>query len=210
MTTMAYNATPHGKLGASPHYAMFGCELVLPGWQRVVDAGGREHKLTALTRVRMESAVRAQLRTFEEGRLEQTEAPNVKVGDWVRWKLSEDEANHHYGSATITSTVKLQPKWSLPGKVVAMNANGTRVTILPLGRSREQQRDVAITQVQILPTEIPASLATLVMKNIQAETPRIPRKYLNLPPETPKKVPLTKIVEEAAAARNADEMARLL
>lgn len=28
---MAYNATPHGRLGASPHFAMFGVEMVLPG-----------------------------------------------------------------------------------------------------------------------------------------------------------------------------------
>eukprot|EP00915_Cephaloidophora_sp_WS-2016_P008841 GHVH01012484.1.p1 GENE.GHVH01012484.1~~GHVH01012484.1.p1 ORF type:complete len:277 (-),score=20.49 GHVH01012484.1:421-1251(-) len=116
IVTMAYNATPHGRLGSSPHYAMFGSELMLPGWQDLKEYPTQEHRLNALVQERLTRAVQARLREFDSwGVSERRKA--VKPGDWVRYKLGEGERYTHVTPTGATVTRKHQPKWSLPCKV---------------------------------------------------------------------------------------------
>jgi hypothetical protein len=121
-----------------------------------------------------------------------------QIGDWVRFKLSEDERSHHFGSARVTNSVKLQPRWSLPTKIVSVADK--RVTVQLLGRPGEPSRDVPITQIELMPTEIPESLAALQMDNIVAETPRLMRK--RMPPQ--RHVNVEEIITTAIDRRKRD------
>ncbi len=200
MATWAYNATPHGRLGASPHFAMFGCEMGLPGWQKLTLPGGRERKLASIIRVRLECAVRARLREFETFRPRAREGTEVvKEGDWVRFKLSPSEAAQHSGSAGMTTTEKLQPRWSLPAKV--LEVKDKQLTIQLLGRPNEPQRDIALTQVEILPTEIPQCLAELQMENIVNEAPRVAREHLRGVPKVTGRQAVGEVVTQAVRMR---------
>jgi hypothetical protein len=204
IATWAYNATPHGRLGASPHFAMFGVEMILPGWQRLTLPGGRESKMSSLMRVRLENAVRARLREFEEFRPRPRETSfDVKVNDWVRFKLSPTEAAQHAGSALVTTTEKLQPRWSLPAKVVSVRDK--RVTVQLLGRPNEPQRDVPMTQIELMPTEIPESLAELHMSNITNESPRQARLHLRGVPRGAASQQFGDVVDTAVRMRIARE-----
>ena len=62
----------------------------------------------------MEGAVRARLREFEEFKKEKgpSELRSFREGDWVQFKLSEDEPASHFGSAGTTTTIKLQPRFA--------------------------------------------------------------------------------------------------
>ena len=190
--TMVYNATPHGRLGASPHYAMFGCEMVFPGWQKLAGYATQDSKTGAATRLRIEAAIRARLRDFETYKVTARRA-TVRPGDWVRFQLGLGEKRSHYGSAGTTETEKWQPRWSLPCKVEQVKSGTVLVRLL--GRPHEPTRKVPYTQIQVLPTEIPASIAGLNVRNIESEAPRFPLKYRIPPGEDP--VTFAEVAEKA-------------
>ena len=119
--TMVYNATPHGRLGASPHFAMFGTEMVFPGWQKLTSYPTQETRLESASKVRIQGAVRARLREFESFGVAERRR-TLKEGDWVRFKLGEYEKRSHFGSAATTETEKWQPRLSLPCKVESVKS----------------------------------------------------------------------------------------
>jgi len=62
--TMIYNATSHGVLGVSPYYAMFGQELMLPGWQELKNHSQKHEARANNTAFRISQALNALLRDF--------------------------------------------------------------------------------------------------------------------------------------------------
>jgi len=113
--TMCYNATPHPNLGASAYYAMFGSELMFPGWQKLSVHVTQKDKFHNLLGVRLEALVRTRVREIQCLKVpEEDNSGALKVGDWIWYKLGDYERNSHFGSASITDTCKLQPRWSWP------------------------------------------------------------------------------------------------
>lgn len=169
--TMACNATPHPALGASPHFAMFGTELTLPGWQDLTEALDIKSKQSNLHACRMDAAVREVLRHHERAnKLEEDTIPEiVKPGDWVRWKLGPYEKLSAAGSATITTTHKLQPRWSLPSKV--LKVVDKCAIVQPLGSVFNTVRRAPLAHLRLLPTDLPRSLVHLNLENIAQERP---------------------------------------
>jgi hypothetical protein len=169
-STMAYNATPHSAIGASPHFAIFGCELALPGWQTLDESPDLATKQKNIHAVRMDAAVRQVLLHHKVFCASPDEEPeSVKPGDWVRWKLGGYEKSSVAGSAAITSTLKFQPKWSLPAKVVSVRDKVAQLQ--PLGSVFSTLRRAPIRQLRLLPTRMPSSIAHLNLENIFREKP---------------------------------------
>jgi len=179
--TMCYNATPHQNLGASPYYAMFGTEMLFPGWQKLTSHGSQSDKFANLLKVRLEAVMRSRVRELQELKVpEGDKFSDVKEGDWCWYKLGDYEKNCHYGSANITDTIKLQPRWSLPCKVVEIKKG--QVLVQALGSPNEPYRRVPKMQLRVIPTNIPKSLAHLNIKNIIKDAPRIPVEHRRIIP----------------------------
>ena len=180
VATTCYNATPHPSLGASPYYAMFGSEMMFPGWQKLSTHAAQIDKFRNLLGVRLQAVMRARVRELEKTQVpEEDNSGALKVGDWVWYKLGEYEKNSHFGSANITNTTKLQPRWSWPCKVLEIR-NGKQLLVQSLGSPQDAPRLVPLTQARLIPTDIPKSLAALQLKNIQIEAPRIPPSHRKL------------------------------
>jgi hypothetical protein len=77
-----------------------------------------------------------------------------------------------------------------------------RITVQALGKPREPTREVPKTQVELMPTEIPASLAQLQLENIRRETPKAPKRWRVAQPG--QKIPLEKIVQHANDEKSAE------
>lgn len=167
--TLAYNATPHPAIGASPHYAMFGGELSLPGWQALNATPTVQQKQENLHAVRMDAAVR-QVMQHHEIFLKTKDVVDdmIKPGDWVRWKLGGYEKLSAAGSAAVTTTHKLQPKWSLPAKV---RVKDKVADLQLLGSVFSTLSRAPLTQLRLMPTELPRSLVHLNLENIAREKP---------------------------------------
>ena len=180
--TTVYNATPHGRLGCSPFYAMFGSEMMFPGWQNLVSHPKQEQKLANMEAVRIRHAIESRLKEFDQYRINGTNKL-VRVGDWIRYKLGDYEKNSHFGSAHVTDTVKFQPRWSFPCKV--MNVRGSQVTVQMLGAPYEPTRKVPMKLIRIMPTEIPVSLAKVNIDNMKFEQARFPVQYRHVGSRAP-------------------------
>ena len=177
--TMCYNATPHPNLGASPYYCMFGTEMMFPGWQKLSVQLAQQDRFRNLLRVRLEALMRSRVRELESIKVpEGDNVHDIKVGDWVWYKLSEYEKDSHYGSANITLTKKLQPRWSWPCKVKEVRKK--QLLIQSLGNPAEPPRLVPLMHTRLIPTNIPKSMAALHLKSIDIEAPRIPPSHRKL------------------------------
>ena len=178
--TMVYNAMPHERLGSTPHYAMFGCELTFPGWQDMVQLPSKEEILANHRQNLLKGLVREFVRKLEKLAITPKSDP-IKVGDWVRFKMSDYERNNHAGSALVTTSVSLQPVWSLPAKVNHVHKGQLEVQLL--GQPDNIPRKVPMKYVRKLPMSIPASIASLNVQNILWDTPRKFRNTRSIPLE---------------------------
>ena len=103
-------------------------------------------------------------------RIQSHAAPHlVKEGDWVIFKLGELQRQNLHGVSRTTDTLKSQPRWSLPAKVVGVQ--DLQLTVHLLG---DPVRDIKIPlrQTRVLPTDIPRCLADLVKKDIRYDAPK--------------------------------------
>ena len=199
--TSVYNATPHGRLGASPYYAMFGCEMMFSGWQRLASHPTQVDRLANNEETRIESLVRCRLREFETLQ-NATEDRVVKPGDWVRFKLGDYERNSHFGSAATTTTVKFQPRWSWPAKVLEVKKGQAKVQLL--GSPTHSTRLIALKMLRVMPTEIPSSIAGLNIQNIRIEAARIPLERQVIPNvyDVPLEAVMKTVREQALQAKD--------
>jgi len=123
---------------------------------------------------------------------------DIKVRDWCWYMLGEYEKNCHFGSATITSTVKLQPRWSWPCKVLEVRKK--QVMVHSLGDPKEAPRLVPKKQARVIPTDIPRSLAHKNIKNIRREAPMIPVEHRVVTPRGD--VSMDKVIQVARSERD--------
>ena len=176
--TMVYNATPHGNLGVSPYFALFGQELMLPGWQELKSHSQKHEAKANNTAFRISQALNALLRNFQSLKDVKVDQ-EMCVGDWVQFKLSEYEKNTKSGSAAITSATAYQPKASVPYKIISIKDK--QAVLQRLGNPKGEVRKAPLVHMRKLPTVIPESLARLTVENLVVEQPRLQNKYKKLP-----------------------------
>ena len=181
---LAYNATPHPDLGASPYYAMFGREAVLPGWQRIMQPSDQEDKLLNLQQMRTDAIVRKLLRDDVISQRPIVPSRLFKVGDWVRWPLPVYQRRAVASSPSTEQSLKLVPKWSLPGRVTAVKSH--QLLVQPLGAPPSRDpRVVPLSVVQKIPTSIPRSLAKLNLADIRRSAASLPMRVRSTPVSDP-------------------------
>lgn len=159
-----HNTTPHSSTGVSPHFALFGTEPSLPGWQRYRASDPIQRERLQETRLR---AIYAdQLRRESPGLMKETK---FCVGDWiVYWR-----GNHRHLEDVTTEQVvsnKFSSEWSLPARVVEVKDKVLMVH--PWGRPNTRHQ-VPITKLRILQGEVPPSLQLLNLRLLEIEEPHL-------------------------------------
>ena len=166
----AYNATPHSAIGCTPHYAVFGNEPIFPGWQELKEYSDMKTNIRNIKKKRHDDIVN-RLTDKERAKCIRSsgKSQNFKVGDWIIYQLSDYERRVQSVLSEKAESLKLQPHWSLPVKVVEINDNVLKVN--SIGSGNKSTREVSKSCCKILPTRVPESLIPLIKENIQFEVP---------------------------------------
>eukprot|EP00921_Rhytidocystis_pertsovi_P026402 GHVQ01042596.1.p1 GENE.GHVQ01042596.1~~GHVQ01042596.1.p1 ORF type:complete len:311 (-),score=25.49 GHVQ01042596.1:43-900(-) len=162
--TLAYNSTYQSAIGDAPYGLMFGTPPVLPGFQVLSRVSSEENRLSNLYDGRVRRLLSYQMPPGE-GLPRAVEAASLKVGDFVLFPLSP----HDVQTDSIAGvSLKYQPRWSLPAKILAVKDKQLEVAEYVTGRIRK----APVAQCQKLPVDIPESLKQLNWQHIVHHLPR--------------------------------------
>jgi hypothetical protein len=178
---LVHNATPNTTTGESPFCAVFGTELVFPGWQRLAPSNTPLRSQYIRNELRLQNMLTEKL--IHEQRQLDNAAAQIESGTWVVFPLGEHELK--FTTHPTVSKDKYSAKWSLPAKV--LTAKETSLVVATLG-CPERTRDVPRAACRKLKYDIPASLIPLTLKSLEFEAPRYP-KALVVPRDGPSSHP---------------------
>lgn len=173
--TLAYNATPHGALGCSPYFSLFGMHMPLPGWQ-FMDSGIEEKQRRAqLEESRRIAMVRAVLLADRELSLDRS--MDFAAGDLIVYHLSP------YQKGVILNRkaderVSYSSDWSLPQEVVEVKGRALMVKGILAKEPGEEVRQVPVAACRKLLSNIPPSLHKLASVSLDKEKPSHGGNYL--------------------------------
>jgi RNase H-like domain found in reverse transcriptase/Reverse transcriptase (RNA-dependent DNA polymerase)/Integrase zinc binding domain/Integrase core domain len=170
-SVLVHNATPNIATGESPYYAVYGTELVFPGWQRLAPSNTPLRAKYVQNELRLQSMLTERL-VQEERQLENA-AADVQVGTWVVFPLGEHESK--FVSHPHVTNDKYSPKWSLPAKVLQVKE--AALTVATLG-CPERTRDVPRAACRKLKYDVPASLVNLALETLNYEAPRYAKAFV--------------------------------
>eukprot|EP01071_Lankesteria_metandrocarpae_P011347 Lankesteria_metandrocarpae@DN5435_c0_g2_i1.p1 len=110
-----HNSCPHLAINASPFFAMFGFEPILPGWQRFRNQDDGVMKNRRLQNWRQARMLRASVE-LDGTRLKHP--IDISIGDWVVFHRTQQEQSAIMGSTCGDNYSK---SWSLPKSLEKLN-----------------------------------------------------------------------------------------
>eukprot|EP00923_Selenidium_pygospionis_P053269 GHVN01092275.1.p1 GENE.GHVN01092275.1~~GHVN01092275.1.p1 ORF type:complete len:339 (+),score=12.81 GHVN01092275.1:69-1085(+) len=177
--TIAHNAAYHSSIGDAPFAVLLGKPPVLPGFQHLTVVTTEDSRKSALKTRRARDALLPHLEGLgEEGKTQEV-PEKVKLGDFVIYLRSDYERTRMDEGA---QSFRYSPKWSLPAKVTQVGTGVLR--LLEYGTA--QERKVPISQVKVLPVDLPLTIRKINWEHIQHCFPR-----RGFPLLTPRSLPET-------------------
>lgn len=151
----AYNSSFHSAIRASPYYAVFGTEAVLPGFQQYTSEVGEDvrhytmqqnYQLALLREMYKHTLIKSKLKEDDQ----------FSAGDIVMFKLNNELRSDrtYFNVGGSSNSIKYAPKWSLVCRVESVYENQANVVEIPTGLRRlvpfSQMKKVAITDDRYL------------------------------------------------------------
>lgn len=151
--TLAYNASYQGAIADSPFGRLFGKPLILPGFQGLSTTAPEEQRVAHL-HYHQARELLAPFQPKVDTSSPPSDGTRLRPGDFVLYPLGEHEKARH---TPADSCASYSPTWSLPCKVEEVKSQ--QVVVTEYGTNR--QRRVAVSQVRLVPRDLPPVLADI-------------------------------------------------
>ena len=197
--TQAYNTAWQSVLKMSPYKALFGKDMVLPGFQILypyqpeVD---RKYMIKLREYIRQ---IEPHLPKFPEGPAVK-EQEEIVEGDFCVFERPEYDQKHYNPEGSSVHAYGL--KWSLPSRIMEVAAERVKVKEYATNLERYVPRSKLI----MLPKEVPPTLTKVNWEHIQHSMPRIQKEPLdiNLLPEAYRRLPVKPTIKSEKWTQVAD------
>ena len=159
-----HNSIPTTFHGFSPFFILFGIEPTFPGWQQLKKEVDESLRSVSRQEARHRLLIHDELIARD---ISLMDSPTFVPGQWIAYYLSGYERSKVHNVESQTS-LKYSPTWSLPCRIAQVKDNVLIVHEMGL---KGFERQVPISQVKLLKSEIPEPLAEVNLKLLETAAP---------------------------------------